>query len=234
VEPWYRFAVMVIRPFLWTFFRHDFRGREHLPKQGGFIVAVNHISYVDPFSVALFLHTSKRRPRFMAKSSLFKLPLAGSVLRGAKQIPVFRDTADAGKALSAAVESVRNGQCVVVYPESTVTRDPDGWPMSAKTGVARLALTTGAPVIPLGQWGPQEFLPYGAKRPKPFPRKTLHVTAGPPVDLSEFAGAELTSEVLRAATTKVMNDVTALVAGIRGETPPATPYAYRRDDRRSA
>jgi 1-acyl-sn-glycerol-3-phosphate acyltransferase len=225
---------MVIRPFLWTFFKTDFKGREHLPREGGFIVAVNHISYVDPFAVALFLHTSKRRPRFMAKSSLFKLPLAGSVLRGAKQIPVFRDTADAGKALSAAVDAVRAGQAVIVYPESTVTRDPDLWPMSAKTGVARLALMTGAPVIPMGQWGAQEFLAYGAKRPKPFPRKTLRITAGPPVDLSAWAGAEPTTEVLRAATTKVMHDVTALVAGIRGETPPATPYTYRRDDRRSA
>jgi 1-acyl-sn-glycerol-3-phosphate acyltransferase len=235
MEPWYRFAVIVIRPLMTLLFKNEFKGREHLPREGGFIVAVNHISYVDPFLVALFLHTSGRRPRFMAKHSLFKLPLAGSVLRGAKQIPVFRESADAGKALSAAVQAVHDGQCVVVYPESTVTRDPDLWPMSAKTGVARLALTTGAPVIPLGQWGAQEVLGYGSKRPHLFPRKRLSLTAGPPVDLSEWAGAELTTDVLRAATTKVMNDVTALVAELRGGTPPETPYAYRRDDtRRSA
>lgn len=229
MEPWYRFAVMVIRPALWLLFRHDFHGEDHLPPPGeGCIVAVNHISEIDPFEVALFLHKNKRRPRFLAKSALFTVPVVKQVLNGAKQIPVFRETSDAGKSLSAAVESLRNGQCVVVYPEATVTRDPDTWPMQAKTGVARLALTTGAKVIPIGQWGAQEVLPYHARKPHLFPRKTLRVAAGPPVDLSAWQGQELTAEVLRAATEKVMADVTALVAELRGEQAPATPYVPQR------
>ena len=234
MEPWYRFAVIVIRPLLWLLFKTDFAGRENLPRKGGFIVAVNHISYVDPFAVALLLHTSKRRPRFLAKSSLFTIPLAKQVLNGAKQIPVFRETSDAGNALRAAVDAVQAGECVVVYPEGTVTRDPAGWPMASKTGIARLALMTGAPVVPIGQWGPQEFLAYREKRPHVFPRKTLRMRAGPPVDLSQWAGAEPTSEVLRAMTSKIMGEVTALVAGIRGETPPETPYVRERDEKRSA
>jgi 1-acyl-sn-glycerol-3-phosphate acyltransferase len=236
VEPWYRLAVMIIRPMMALLFRTDFSGRENLPREGGVIVAANHISYVDPFAIALYVHTSKRRPRFMAKSSLFKLPLAGRVVRGAKQIPVFRDTADAGKALSAAVEAIRNGECVVIYPEATVTRDPDLWPMTAKTGVARLALLTGAPVVPLGQWGAQEFMRYGSKGIHAFPRKTLHLRAGKPVDLSAWDGAEPTTAVLRAATDKVMADLSAVVGELRHETPPATPYVRPAGDgtRRSA
>ena len=231
MEPWYRLAVVIIRPLMLLLFRTDFRGREHLPREGGVVIAVNHISYADPFAVALFVHTSKRRPRFMAKHSVFELPVGGRIVRGARQIPVFRETADAGQALRAAVDAVRNGECVVIYPEATVTKDPDLWPMVAKTGVARLALMTGAPVIPVGQWGAQEFLGRD-KKLKPFPRKVLRVRAGAPVDLGAWNGAEPTTEVLRAVTVKVMSDVAALVGEIRGKTPPDTPHV--RDDRRSA
>ena len=241
MEPWYRLAVMIIRPLLWLLFKTDFRGREeHLPREGGVIVAVNHISYADPFGLALFLHSWKRRPRFMAKHSVFTIPIGGRIIRGARQIPVYRDTADAGNALRAAVAAVKAGECLVIYPEGTVTKDPDYWPMASKTGVARLALATGAPVIPVGQWGAQHFL--GREKGfSPFPRKTLRLRCGPPVDLSQWAGAEPTAEVLRAMTLKVMHDVTAQVAAIRGEEPPKVPFvpprkldAVRDDDRRSA
>lgn len=228
MEPWFRLAVMIILPLMTLLFRRDFRGTDHVPRSGGVIVAVNHLSYADPFAVALFVYKGcKRRPRFMAKHTLFTLPFAGRIVRGAKQIPVFRNTADAGEALRAAVAAVNAGECVVIYPEATVTKDPELWPMAAKTGVARLALATGAPVIPVGQWGAQEFLGRD-KRPHAFPRKTIHLHAGPPVDLSAWAGAEPTSEVLRAMTTAVMNDVAALVGDIRGEEPPATPYVPPR------
>jgi 1-acyl-sn-glycerol-3-phosphate acyltransferase len=233
VEPWYRLAVVIILPLMTLLFRRRFSGTEHLPRSGGVIVAVNHISYADPFAVALFLHTNGRRPRFMAKHDVFRIPVLGRIVKGARQIPVFRESADAGKALSAAVAAVDAGECVVVYPEGTVTKDPDLWPMVAKTGVARIALQTGAPVIPVGQWGVQEFLGRD-KRLRPFPRKKLHLRAGPPVDLSEWQGAEPTTEVLRAVTGKVMGEVTRLVGELRGEEPPATPYVRRPDERRSA
>jgi 1-acyl-sn-glycerol-3-phosphate acyltransferase len=227
VEPWYRLAVVIILPLMTLLFRRRFSGTEHLPRSGGVIVAVNHISYADPFAVALFLHTNGRRPRFMAKESVFRIPLLGRIVRGARQIPVFRESADAGKALSAAVAAIDAGECVVVYPEGTVTKDPALWPMVATTGVARLALQTGAPVIPLAQWGPQHFLGRD-KKPRPLPRKKLYLRAGPPVDLSAWLGKEPTSEVLRAMTSKVMHDVTALLGELRGEEPPALPFEHRR------
>lgn len=241
MEPWFRLAVMVILPTVTVLFRKDFRGTGHVPRTGGCIVAVNHISYADPFAVAWFVYKAcGRRPRFMAKHTLFKLFFVRNVLNGAKQIPVYRNTAEAGDSLRAAVASVEAGECVVVYPEGTVTKDPDLWPMAAKTGVARLALATGAPVIPVGQWGAHEF--FGRdKKLRAFPRKVIRMRAGAPVDLSEWAGAEPTAEVLRAMTAKVMGEVAALVGEIRGEQPPATPFVPPRrleavpdDEKRSA
>jgi hypothetical protein len=96
--------------------------------------------------------------------------------------------------------------------------------MVAKTGVARLALATGAPVIPVARWGTQDILPYGSKKVRLFPRKTVRTVAGPPVDLSQWAGQKSSAKALRAATGAVMAEVTALVAELRGAEPPAVPY----------
>ena len=113
---------------------------------------------------------------------------------------------------------------MIVYPEGTASRDPDLWPMVGKTGAARLALSTGAPVIPIAHWGAQEILPYGSKKLHLFPRKTVRMVAGPPVDLSAYAGQRLGASTLRAATADIMADITALLATIRQETPPAIPW----------
>src|SRR5580692_9859304 len=131
-----------------------------LPQDGGIIVAANHISYVDPFTLGLFVLEAGRVPKFLAKSSLFEHPLTKRIFIGANQIPVYRGTADASSALSAAVEALKDGHCLLIYPEGSATRDPDCWPMKARTGVARLALETGVPVIPVAQWGPQELWRY--------------------------------------------------------------------------
>ena len=96
--------------------------------------------------------------------------------------------------------------------------------MVAKTGVARLALTTGAPVIPIAHWGTHDILPYGSKKLKLFPRKTVRTVAGKPVDLSEWAGKHTSARALRAATDAIMGEVTALVAQLRDEEAPALPY----------
>ena len=145
------------------------------------------------------------------------------MLRGAKQIPVYRESADASKAFSAAVAGgPRAGECVAIYPEATLTRDPDLWPMVGKTGAARVALETGAPVIPVAQWGPQELLPPYAKRPHLFPRKTMHVWAGPPVDLDGRSRAgPMDAALLHEVTERIMAAITALLEEIRGEQAPA-------------
>ena len=226
---WYRLAAVIAKPPLLVLFKRDWQGMEHIPADGGFITAINHNSYLDMFSYGHFQYNSGRVPRFLAKAALFKAPVVGTLLRGTGQIPVYRESSNAFGAFRAAVDAIERGECVAFYPESTLTRDPGMWPMTAKTGVARAALLTKAPVIPVAQWGANLAMPPYAKENKVrfFPRKTLQVKAGPPVDLDRFYGQEPTPEVLNAATEHIMAAITALLEEIRGEQAPDKPYDLR-------
>jgi 1-acyl-sn-glycerol-3-phosphate acyltransferase len=224
---WRKLTEIVVPPLVTSLVKQDWHGHENIrnvPADSGLILAINHLSYADVLPICLFTYRSGRYPVFLAKSSLFEIKGLGAVMRGTGQLPVYRGQADAGLVLRDAEKGLKNGACVIFYPEATATRDPNLWPMVAKTGVARLALSTGVPVIPVAQWGAQHILPYGSVRPHLFPRSTVQIVAGPPVDLSEFEGKPLSSPVLREATDKIMKGITGLLAGIRGETPPATPY----------
>lgn len=221
---WYRLVVVIVKPLLRLFTKRQRSGMEHVPTTGGFIAVANHVSEIDPLIVGEFLIDLGRPPRFLAKKELFRSRPLKWIVEGAHQIPVDRHSADAALALSAAVDALHAGECVLIYPEGSATRDPQLWPMRARTGVARLALLSGAPVIPIAQWGPQEILPYRARRPKLLPRRTMQVIAGPPVDLSDFVGKPVTAELLRAATDRIMHAVADLLAGLRGGTPPAVFY----------
>jgi 1-acyl-sn-glycerol-3-phosphate acyltransferase len=224
---WYRLAAVLVKPPLLVLFKREWRGMQHIPADGGFITVINHNSHLDPLSYAHFQYNTGRVPRFLAKSGLFQATFVKTVLRGTGQIPVFRDSSDAASAFRAAVDAVNKGECVAFYPEATLTRAPDMWPMRGKTGAARVALLTKAPVIPVAQWGANEALPPYAKKPRLFPRKTLRVHAGPPVDLSEYYGQEPTAEVLRAATDTIMRAVTDLLAEMRGVPAPAELFDHR-------
>jgi 1-acyl-sn-glycerol-3-phosphate acyltransferase len=227
---WYRTAAVLAKPPLLLLFKRDWQGMEHIPSEGGFITVINHNSYLDPLSYGHFQYNTGRVPRFLAKAALFKGGFVGTMLRGTGQIPVYRESTDAANAFRAAVDAVNGGECVAFYPEGTLTRDPALWPMRGKTGAARVALLTKAPVIPVAQWGANEVLPpYGrGKRFRLFPRKTLRVHAGPPVDLSEYYGQEPTVEVLRAATDTIMAAITELLAEVRGEAAPLATDGERR------
>jgi 1-acyl-sn-glycerol-3-phosphate acyltransferase len=230
---WRLFTVVILRPLLHALIKQEFQGRENFPQEGGVILAPNHMSYADWGTVALFSYESGRYPVFLIKSGAFKVKGIGPLLHKVGQLPVHRGRGDAALVLRDAERALREeGACVIVYPEGTATRDPDLWPMRARTGVARLALATGAPVVPIAHWGAQHVLPYGSKRPHLFPRRRVRMVAGPPVDLSAFAGQPINAKNLRGATEKIMADVTALLAGLRGGTPPAVPYdpaASRRE-----
>lgn len=227
---WYRLAAVICKPPLVVLFNRRWRGMEHIPAEGGFITVVNHNSYLDSLAYAHFQYNTGRVPRFLAKEALFRTPFVGMVLRGTRQIPVYRETTDASNSCRAAVEAVNSGECVTFYPEGTLTRDPDQWPMTGKTGAARTALLTRAPVIPVAQWGANEVMPPYAKRKRIrlFPRKTFRVQAGPPIDLSRWHDAELNAETLRAATDAIMDTLTELVAEVRGEPVPSGSLAERR------
>lgn len=230
-NPAYRAIARLLRPIMMAVTRRDWHGAEHLPREGGFIAVANHMTNVDPLTFAHFLYDNGIAPKVLAKSSLFSVPVLGRLLTASGQIPVFRNSARAGESLVAAEAALAEGECVAVFPEGTLTRDPDLWPMLAKTGVARLALTTRAPVIPIAQWGPQDLLgPYG-KVPRLVPPKRITVVAGPPVDLADLYGRPLDAATLREATDRIMGEVTRLLADIRGETAPTTPWDPRRENR---
>ena len=222
---WRQFTRIILHPGLRLLIKHRWQGKENIPSTGGIILAPNHLSYADWPTIALFSDGyAHRYPVFMIKSPVFEVKVIGPLLFKFGQLPVYRGRGDAGLVLKAAEEALRAGACVIVYPEGTASRDPDLWPMVGKTGAARLALTTGAPVIPIAHWGAQEILPYGTKKPHLFPRKTVRMAAGPPVDLSAYQGQRLGASTLRAATADIMADITALLAKIRQETPPAAPW----------
>lgn len=221
-------AVPLVKPLLLATTTRTWVGGEKLPETGGCIVVFNHVSHVDPLIAAHFVYDHGRLPRYLAKSGLFKNRVLGFFLTAAGQIPVERLTKSAVGAYDAAVAAVRNGECVVVYPEGTLTRDPAQWPMTGKTGAARIALETGCPVIPVGQWGPQQLLAPYAKRPHLFPRKHITMRAGDPVDLSDLVASPRTPEVVQQATDRIMAALTEQVALIRGEVAPAERFDPRR------
>jgi 1-acyl-sn-glycerol-3-phosphate acyltransferase len=217
------FCIAVLRPLLMLCTKRDWHGGEHLP-EGGCVVVVNHVSECDPLPLAHFVYDNGRLPRFLGKVEVFKVPVLGRILRSAGQIPVYRLSDDAAKAFGAAVDAVEAGRCVIVYPEGTITRDPELWPMVGKTGAARIALATGCPVVPVAQWGPQQLLAPYDWRLRLLPRKTMRVSAGPPVDLRLSADSAPSQADLKAATARIMAAITGLLEGIRGE--PAPPARF--------
>jgi 1-acyl-sn-glycerol-3-phosphate acyltransferase len=218
---WIAFAAMSVYPLGWLVGRGRYEGRQHIPAEGGVLVVANHISHLDPVYTALFVHTARRVPRFLAKHSLWRVPLLRSVLLGSGQIPVYRDTADAQQSLREGTEALQDGKVVVIYPEGTITRDPATWPMYARTGVARLALTAQVPVVPVVHWGTHEVLDGYRKKFRPLPRKTVTVRSGPPVDLSAYRGRPIDAALLREVTDLLMARVRELLADVRGEHAPS-------------
>jgi len=224
----FNLAVPVLKPTLLATTKRTWSGGENIPASGGCIVVFNHISHLDPLTAAHFLYDHGRLPRYLAKSGLFKNKALGFFLRGAGQIPVERLTRNALGAYDAAVDAVRAGECIVVYPEGTLTRDPDLWPMTGKSGAARIALETGCPVIPVGQWGAQELLPPYTKTPHLVPRKHIRMLAGPPVPLDDLASLPRTQQVINSATDRIMAALVRLVEELRGESAPATRFDPRK------
>ncbi len=217
---WKRTAVMVVKPLMTVMARRDWRGMENIPKEGPVIVVANHISHADPLALAHYVWDAGRWPVFLAKSGLFKIPVLGPLLRAVEQTPVERGTIDAVKALEAAVAALKDGKCVLIYPEGTTTREPDLWPMRGKTGAARLWLATGAPVVPVVMWGPQRLFDPRTHKLRPL-RTDVAVVTGPPLDLSRWEGAVPTPAVLNEITDHIMLALRDLLAPLRpDETPP--------------
>lgn len=228
-EPLLVFLIRLLNVLLGPITHRVWRGQQNLPQSGGIVVVANHISNVDPLVLAQYLSYSGRWPRYLAKASLFSIPVVGRALRAIGQIPVHRESGAARQAVRFADEAIEQGKAVVVYPEGTITLDPDLWPMQGRSGAVRIALKTGCPVIPVGQWGAQDIM-WGKKIhfPHLLPRKTLSLVTGPPVPLDDLRAQPMTPQVLAEATDRVMDAITALVAELRQQPPPEQRYNPRQ------
>jgi 1-acyl-sn-glycerol-3-phosphate acyltransferase len=192
--PWLRFGLQ------WTI-----EGAAHVPEHVPVILASNHVSYLDPLTLAWVADRKGRRVRFLAKAELFEKPALGWLLQSAHQIPVMRGSADAAGALGAAVDALHRGECVAVFPEGTISLDLE--PMRGKSGTARLAQQADAPIVPVGLWGTHRIMMKGRKPSWKWGVAQVAVV-GEPIRV----GAD---EHVKAATDRVMDAISRCVARAR-------------------
>jgi 1-acyl-sn-glycerol-3-phosphate acyltransferase len=216
-EPWYRLAASTLRPPLALWFNWRFEGLENIPREGPVLIACNHISYFDPLAHGYMMLKAHRRPRFFAKSELYDKWLTRHVLQGAKQIKVERGSGSSAP-IDNAVEALKGGEAVMIYPESTITKNPDYTPMQGKTGVARLSTATGVPVLPIAVWGSQHVFQRDGVKSLAFGRP-IWLKAGAPLDLSEYEDRRDDPGAAHEATELVMDELTRLVTDLRARYP---------------
>lgn len=220
METTYLVARSVLKPWLRTWFRWHIEGMENIPPKGeAGLLAFNHIAYLDPFATSYVVDEAGRVPRFLAKTELFQDRRIAWVLKGAKQIEVKRGTRDAPMALGHALEALEKGELIVVFPEGTVTTNADLEPMPPKTGIARLALKSGVPVVPGAIWGTANIWPKGYRK-RWMPRQDILVRIGKPMT---FTGDPESRDEWARVGRDIMDEIGRLLAGIR----PAVPDRRR-------
>ncbi len=194
----------VLTPVLRLLYRVKVEGDDHVPERGPVILAANHRSFMDSLFLPLVIG---RRVTFVAKAEYFDSKKTAWFFRGVGQIPIRREGGSASeRALAAATEVLEGGGVFGIYPEGTRTRD--GFLHRGHTGVARLALRTGAPIVPVGLIGTDEVQPTDAKLPRVFRRVTIRF--GEPIHPDHYRGRESDSLVLRTITDEVMYEIRQL------------------------
>lgn len=244
IDRTFRALAVSVHAALTVFTRRDWRNQSRVPAGGGVLFVANHISNFDPLVLGEYLAYSGRWPRYLGKEELWDEPVVGWLARRCQQVPIQRSTEGAVAGLDAAVTALRAGEAVVIYPEATITGDPEGWPMVARSGASRVALAARCPVVPLGQVGAEQVIP-GKKMhfPRLLPPATIRITCGDPVDLSDLYDAYLpqlapgtqvedeaarrSHEAIVEAGARMIDAVTALVAEVRGLPAPTDHYDLR-------
>lgn len=231
---WLVFCQIVMYPLAFLLGRQKVSGAEHARRRGGYLLVANHISHLDPLFDSVAVRKIGRIPRFMAKASLWKVPVLGQALANSEQIPVDRAGAGAGQnSLEAATAALQKGKVVLIYPDGTVTRDPDMWPMKPRMGAGALALAGDFPVIPVAHWGSNHvYTSYvEGRRFHPLPRKDVHTRFGEPVDLDDLRAGPHDARAVRAASFRIMTAVRDLLAEVRGVAPPTEFYDQKKAER---
>jgi 1-acyl-sn-glycerol-3-phosphate acyltransferase len=224
VEPLYSLAKGAFYPGLRWGLKWTIEGGDRIPTEGPAILASNHVSYLDPLTLAWLADRRGRRVRFLAKAELFDKFALGSALRAVHQIPVQRGSQEAASSLVAAVEALRAGECVTVFPEGTISLDLE--PMAGKSGTARLAQSSGIPVTPIGLWGTHRILFKGRK-----PRWRWGVAQTAVIGEPVVVGAD---DDIREATDRIMSAICVCVARAREIYPqrpaPGDEWWWRERD----
>jgi 1-acyl-sn-glycerol-3-phosphate acyltransferase len=215
-EPGFAVVDATVIPVLKAWFRWTLEGLDNIPAQGPAILACNHVAYLDPLALGYAVVRAGRRPRFLAKTELFADRRIGWILRSTRQIEVRRGTAEAPAALDRALAAIAGGEVVVIFPEGTVTTNPDLSPMPAKSGTVRLALRSGAPVIPCAVWGTANVWPKGAFKKSWRPGQSIMVRVARPLELE---GDPDSRRDLRRAGEQIMDAIAALVASLKPVVP---------------
>ena len=224
-------AQLPLRPLVTLLARPRWYGTANLPDSGAAIACGNHLSAFDALGYGQLLQAHGIAPRFLAKDAMFRLPVLGALLRGARQIPVLRGSAHGGDALSAARDSLERGEVLVIFPEGTYTRDRELWPMQALHGAARLALDTGAPLLPIASWGGRALWPVGSPLPRPRPGRRVRTLVGEPYTVRTLDGEDA-REASQRVSEELMMKIAALLGQLRGQQPPAVLHDGRQDEHR--
>ena len=217
----WRFALWLADVLVSTYVRFRVTG-DVAPelRRGPLILAGNHISTFDPVAVTAACHRRRLAPRMMATGGLFRAPVVGPLMTWAGHIPVDRGRDSVANAVPAAVAALEQGSMIFIYPEGRIGLDPAMWPERGKTGLARLALASGAPVVPVATWGSHEVLAYHGWRnmfrwgiSALWRRPTVRIHFGAPVDLSDLTAG--TVGHAQRATERIMDAITAELAPLR-------------------
>ena len=196
----YWVITVVLTPLLRVCYRVKIDGREHVPARGPVILAANHRSFLDSIFLPLVI---RRRVTFVAKAEYFDSRKTAWFFRGVGQIPIRREGGSASeRALASATEVLESGGVFGIYPEGTRTRD--GFTHRGHTGVARLAVRTGAPVVPVGLVGTDDCQPTDKKLPRVF--RTVHVRFGTPIRSDRYAD-DAEGIALRQLTDEIMFEI---------------------------
>ncbi len=200
------------------------RAARALP-EGPIIIVSNHASYADGFLLALVCRRLGRSVRLLATAGVFRLPVVGRLARRVGFIPVERGSMTAVRSLDQAAEALAAGEAIGIFPEGRTTRDPDHWPERAKTGAVRLALRTGAPIVPMAMVGTHRVL--DKKRPvrsilrNVILRPKVRTDVGEPIDIRALAGGETATPArVRELSDHVMGQIVDLVEALRDEVAP--------------
>lgn len=207
-------ALAVCKPPLAAVRQADWRRVERIPRSGGAVVAANHVSHIDPLLIAEMLLAHGRVPRFLGKDSLFRAPVVGWWFRAAGHVEVDR-VAGRG-AYSDAVAAARTGRLLLVYPEASITRRPDGMPMPMKSGGVRIALEASVPLVPVAQWGAQAILPAYSRRLHVGRRTRVAIAVGEPIRLDDLKDVDLPSAV-EIGLRRLEEALTSMVRELSGE-----------------